>query len=331
MSSSEKILKKGEYEVEDIMGDRINRKIDEKTGNQIYIREFLIKWVGYKRRSWEPIENLEGCKAILRNYINKKKNHFMDKCEKNSKTPYKINSNSIYRYKNNFINNNITNNRRSPYLSEDDDKSCILKSFKSCLNKRSKSKKKLNTRKLYKQKNKKKEKVINEDFDIDIENDEKYSPFSKINTNNIRNEPESESTVCMNVEEKLKNDKYLKNSNLDKKRKRSGSSSDFSISIEDPFMKAENGSQSNTSDFSNFNNSYNTNSNKCFGIKISIPSKENDPINISCKIENNNKKLKVEGTSKNINVLSKDEIIECYEKILRSYLGGKDINILNIK
>ena len=41
--------------------------VDHKMVNKT--RMFLVQWKGYKRRSWEPEENLENCQDILRDYL----------------------------------------------------------------------------------------------------------------------------------------------------------------------------------------------------------------------------------------------------------------------
>ena len=47
--------KSKEYEVEAIVDDRkIRDHYDRKEKKWIFIKQYLIKWVGYKRRSWEP-------------------------------------------------------------------------------------------------------------------------------------------------------------------------------------------------------------------------------------------------------------------------------------
>jgi hypothetical protein len=66
--SSEKKRSK-EYEVESIQDDRKRKDhYDHKTKKWVYITEYLIKWVGYRRRSWEPEENLNNCIQMLNSY-----------------------------------------------------------------------------------------------------------------------------------------------------------------------------------------------------------------------------------------------------------------------
>ena len=74
MTDSESSQSNGsEFEVEAIENDRITEYKDPKTRRTKNIREYLIKWVGYRRRSWEPEENLENCLQMLEQYKKNKK------------------------------------------------------------------------------------------------------------------------------------------------------------------------------------------------------------------------------------------------------------------
>ena len=57
-----------EYEVEDILGHRMQRK---RRGHSSQ-REFLIKWKGYPAydATWEPESHLQSAPRILQNYKN---------------------------------------------------------------------------------------------------------------------------------------------------------------------------------------------------------------------------------------------------------------------
>ena len=46
---------------------------DEENHKYIKKTEYLVKWLGYKRRTWEPIENLKNCPLILEKYLKRKK------------------------------------------------------------------------------------------------------------------------------------------------------------------------------------------------------------------------------------------------------------------
>ena len=330
MSNSESSSnEKGEYEVEAIMNDRMVHKLDKKSGKYKHIKEYLIKWVGYKRRSWEPIENLEGCKELLKNYISNKKNKLVK--NNSCRTPFKFSSKKNKNLENN---KNIYEQRGSPYLSDEgDDKSSLMRNYRTCINKKINNKKRLIKNKKQKEEKQKQNDKISQNEVIDVE--EGYiSPFSDRTKKgkNKKNGHESDSSDFMNLYEKTKNENIINKLKFEKKRKKNDSASDFSISIEDPFMKTENTSQINSNDFTNLNHKNektkkNTfNHTKSLGItKVRIPKNINDPIYICCKIEKNNKKKIVEETRNNINFVSKDEIIECYEKILKNYLGGKNV------
>ena len=61
-----------EYEVEKIIKDRKRHRRNEKTGEIEFVQEYLVKWVGYKKKTWEPLENFEHSQEILKEYLDKK-------------------------------------------------------------------------------------------------------------------------------------------------------------------------------------------------------------------------------------------------------------------
>ena len=352
-SSDSSSICDGEYEVEEIVNDRKKKYYDTKKKTYKFITEYLIKWVGYKRRSWEPEENLDNCSEMLSKYKINKRNLMRNN---NSKTPlksFKSNIEKINKNKKNIKSPlKLKNSPYLPYLSDKDDKNDDKNddndeeynqedynedksdiSLKSNIKNKTKKKVKKNKHKnkLIKNKEKKinKAKYNDLDFDIDIIDDGKESPiFNKIN----KHEFYSESTFepYNNILENF-NENSIYQQNLEKKRKRSESISDYSISIDDPFMnmKTENTSQNNSNiNHIDINNSDNNNDNNNFlGIsQVSIPKNENEHISLLCKLKNNNKNLFFKGTSSNLNI-PKNEIINCYEKILINYLGGQTINL----
>ena len=58
-----------EWEVEKILKERIKRRKDRRTGRILNDKEYLVKWVGYTKPSWEPEENLEHCKELLKDFL----------------------------------------------------------------------------------------------------------------------------------------------------------------------------------------------------------------------------------------------------------------------
>ena len=93
--STEEIYENGldqEWEVENILKERMRRRKNKKTGKMEFKKEYLVKWVGFKDTSWEPEENLEHSKEILRDFLIKRvmktvksnNNKFL------SKTPQKL-------------------------------------------------------------------------------------------------------------------------------------------------------------------------------------------------------------------------------------------------
>ena len=58
-----------EYEVEKILRERTRREIDKNTGQVYSVKEYLLKWVGYKEPTWEPEENLANCQELLKEFL----------------------------------------------------------------------------------------------------------------------------------------------------------------------------------------------------------------------------------------------------------------------
>ena len=58
-----------EYEVEKILKEKKKRRKNPKTGKIEYIKEYLVKWIGYDDPSWEPEQNLDNCKELLSEFI----------------------------------------------------------------------------------------------------------------------------------------------------------------------------------------------------------------------------------------------------------------------
>ena len=61
MSNSYKSWENKEFEVEKIIKELQIYKQNKVNKNIEQIREYLVKLVGYKNPTWEPIENLENC------------------------------------------------------------------------------------------------------------------------------------------------------------------------------------------------------------------------------------------------------------------------------
>ena len=71
-----------EYEVEKIIDMRITPKLNEFTQKLDFIKEYLIKWVGYEQPTWEPLENLDNCKELLKEFYKEKKRLLKEKAKK---------------------------------------------------------------------------------------------------------------------------------------------------------------------------------------------------------------------------------------------------------
>ena len=114
--------KSKEYEVEAIVDDRkIRDHYDRKEKKWIYIKQYLIKWVGYKRRSWEPEENLDNCGKLLNEYIKKKnKSLTKDKSDDDNKKLKKPRSSTPVKPA--IERRNLTKNRNLRKEEEKEDK-----------------------------------------------------------------------------------------------------------------------------------------------------------------------------------------------------------------
>jgi len=266
LSGESSLRSSDEFEVEAITNDRIRYEFDEESGTYKDVKEYLIKWVGYKKKSWEPASNLDGCQQLLKNYINNKK-------------------------KKDMKNNNISYNLRKRINNK------RLKNYEKNISN-----------------------GIDIDFDIDIENSEIESPIKKAQNDNYTSNNDYENSKNDNLPKDLVN----------KKRKRKDSN--FSISIDDSHMKTDSNSKLNQNEISNLNQSNNNkninisidNNGQILGItQVTIPKNKNDPICIYYKTVNENKIISVEEASNNIKMLSQRELINCYERILKHYLGGK--------
>ena len=118
-----------EYEVEDIVDDRERKDhYDRRARKWIYVKEYLIKWVGYKKHSWEPEENLDNCSKLLNEYKRRKnksnasaKNNkiYFNTERHKSRTPLKLGSNRRRNNDNNNNNNNYNNNNKITKAKEE--------------------------------------------------------------------------------------------------------------------------------------------------------------------------------------------------------------------
>ena len=92
--SLEENSKEEEWEVEKILKERSKRVKDKKTGRYVATKEYLVKWLGFDKPTWEPEENLENCQDILKDFLlsqimkklksENKKNKILENKRKNS-------------------------------------------------------------------------------------------------------------------------------------------------------------------------------------------------------------------------------------------------------
>ena len=174
-----------EWEVEKILKERPKRRKNPKTGRMEITKEYLVKWIGYKKPSWEPEENLEHSKELLKDFLIsqlmktvKKKNCTSPKKEVNNRKTDKITSVQKESKKR-------KRSQKSPKSPKSDDPS----SFSNCLtnntlpNKKHKSikkkEKKVSTLTVWE------ENEENNYFDIEIVDDKKEEETKKDNKDNI--------------------------------------------------------------------------------------------------------------------------------------------------
>ena len=286
------------FEVEKILKHRVRRKKNKK--NDPYCNdkfEYLIKWVGYEKPSWEPESCLDNCQELLCEY----KAHAFKKNKKNKKI------NTFYIYEDNDVkkknivgSNNITPNKKID-IEEKYSKSCIkvsskkkketnyfpkddtfAKEYRKQLNKRSKSPKakiktenfihEVNTNKGSSKNNiniDKSEKINNKYNHLSENNDNNKTPYS--DHQNIFNKVSlnSEFDCCPCFYDIMRGNKSVNSKNMEeetvekklcsKKRKRTDSlsSSPYSILIEE----LENEDSIHPKKMSNTNTDSNSNNN----------------------------------------------------------------------
>lgn len=216
---TEELFEDQEYEVEKILKERIKRKKNKKTGKIESIKEFLVKWKGYKNPTWEPEENLENSQLLLKDFLVKqlKKNNKKEKKKNISTTKLKKNE------KSNFINGN--KNRKSSESINEEEQSTFSYSInhhhisnKKCFHNKKKSNElsELEDENMYydieiDEDSKEKRKEM-ENKEIEFMNEERKEKeliriddesFKKLRNKNIKNE------------EKSKNDENDKYNNID--------------------------------------------------------------------------------------------------------------------
>ena len=76
-----------EYEVEKIIRERPKRQKNPKTGKMEYIKEYLVKWVGYESPTWEPEYNLVNSQELLKEFLLKQVMKRLKKEKEKPKTP----------------------------------------------------------------------------------------------------------------------------------------------------------------------------------------------------------------------------------------------------
>ena len=357
--SSEKKRSK-EYEVESIQDDRKRKDhYDHKTKKWVYITEYLIKWVGYRRRSWEPEENLNNCIQMLNSYKkNKNRNSYSynningNKNNSSNRTPLKFvvnkeaakaRNDKLLNAKKEINNNNNINKSNNhsfynPYYSdEEDDKYTPSKPYNTFLgpnNFKSENNSMTSVDSL-KKPGKKKNKNNNKgsikgsinDFDIDLDNNNE-------NNNNNNNNNYLDILNSLKFQEAKRENKNLKINLLNRKRKLDISDDDsddsgISISIDDPFIKTEKESMSNNNTNENSNTSINNNTNNNNKenieiLEVRIPNDKNDEMVLICR--DNEKDFVFQSLGKNLVIPDKVKS-DCYEKIIKNYLIGKTIKI----
>lgn len=167
-----------EWEVEKILKDRTKRRKNKTTGKMEPIKEYLIKWVGYKTPTWEPEENLENSQELLKDFL---LNQILKKCKKVKSKKKVITTSKIYKYERSP---NVTEYRTMPRDSKEEEEQST---FTSSLNNNQEQTNKKN--KTNKNNGSSLPSLTEEDenaiYDIEIDGDEKKE------CNDIKKEQES--------------------------------------------------------------------------------------------------------------------------------------------
>lgn len=349
-----------EYEVENIIDIRTIKKKDIKTNKTYYVKEYLVKWLGYDEQTWEPESNLDNCQEILNDFKKqlkkmqktKKKLHLCKKsfwtnntysknnniskvaksCIKIPKRKYKnlsidnisyscLNEN-IYNYE--LYNKEIDDESRTQTPIKHDNHSITTKNEKQKIIKNKKE-------------------VIEEDNNIKIYEDTGLN--ENIEQNNTQYSTNVKMPIFSNIHDKCtfstesefgpqfhdvinSGSLYNKKKKLkeeekytEKKRKREDSFSSFYFAT-DNLNNIDQIIDNNI----NFKQPNNNNKNIEFVeiCEVKVPSKKNECINIYAKFKINGKIIDIHGKSE-LNTFPKEEIFKCYENILKYYFSGKKL------
>ena len=276
MSHYENSVSSNEYEVEAIQNDRKKRVYDKRKRKWFFITEYYIKWAGYKKRTWEPEENLVNCGLLLKNY---KKN-------KNKNSNSMNNSHNIY----NKHNTNIKNSSRTPIKFVTSKRKEI--NYNNSNKKTKEKNKEINNKKINDD-----ESYENNTYNINSykpiysdEEENKFTPMSSMNNLNH--------SFYSNEHFKLDNDSYttfLKKSDIKKKK-----GINFINNTDNNYTNLL--SSSNDYDDNNENNNENTNENNINN------NNENNGIDVSeflHKFSQERERSKERGKSIRINLLQR--------------------------
>lgn len=351
-----------EYEVEKIIDHKIRKKKDKKTKKFYYQKEYLIKWVGYTKPTWEPESNLDNCQELLNEY---KLKILSKKSKDNSESTYNIYSK--------YNESSSEENYYIPKKKYSNSKHKVSKSvFKTPVKKKSVSqntnkttslikmnKKSLNSNKKSLYTHKKSKTADKNNYGYKHEKNQNPSPKIKseieIPENNDKNKYTSnikENYINMPIfsnafnklllsndydfgplfRDIMKGDKTIKKDNgknfgevtfSSKKRNKCDSlCSSFTIQLED-----SKNVESNDQDMSVSDNDDKQDNKSIDFIEINevkVPSNINENISILGKFNINGKIVDVSGT-RNLGIFPKEEIFKYYEHIIKYYHGGKNI------
>lgn len=345
-----------EYEVEKIIGHKIKKKKDKRTKKFYYQKEYLVKWVGYTKPTWEPESNLDNCQELLNEY---KLKILSKKSKDNSENTYNIYSN--YNESSSEENYYIPKKKyRKHKVSKSVFKAPVKKKSVSQNTNKTSSLTKMNKNPLYSNKNSLHKKSKTADKNNYVYKHEKNKcPSSKIKNeiempeNNDKNQYNSnikENYINMPIysnafnklilsndydfgplfRDIMKGDKTIKKDNgknfgevtfSSKKRNKCDSlCSSYTIQLEDSKNIESNDQDMSVSDIDGKQN------NKSIDFieinEVKVPSNIDENISILGKFNINGKIVDVSGT-RNLGIFPKEEIFKYYEHIIKYYHGGK--------
>ena len=341
-----------EFEVEAILKHRLGKKRNKKYDPYYKDKfEYLIKWVGYSKPSWEPESCLDNCHEILNEY---KKLAFSRNKKNKRVNKYNIYEKSHNNEANLFLPRSFikaSSKKIIPSIKcllKDDS---FIKEHKTKYNKRRKSpeykikkenilldtdkgfsgnkekteEKKNNHNELHKEKINNINNNVTDCNNISVQNNYTFNKYSL----------STECDCCSCCNDIIRGDKSIRSNNIlmtedfedkkycSKKRKRSDS-----LFSSNPIVKEDSKKEDLCIKIKTLENNSNSDTEATKTIKfieinqIKVPLNNHENLSIVCKFNINGKIVDINGT-RHLNLFPKEEILNYYEYIIKQYHKGK--------